>query len=128
MFQEAHAHIPSISAWLKCSYQHHSSPHLGDQTILSCCGVQQGDPLGPLGFALALQPVIEQISQEVPGLLINAWFLDDSPLCGSPSDLFSVLSIIEAEGPSRGLFLNRSKSPLNATPPCGFTSPGNSYF
>ena len=120
MFQEAHACIPSISAWLECSYQHQSSLHFGDQTILSCCGVQQGDPLDPLGFALALQPVIEQISREVPGLLINAWFLDNGTLCGSPSDLCAALSIIEAEGPSRGLFLNHNKSqlvvPPNATP------------
>ncbi|CAI8020295.1 hypothetical protein GBAR_LOCUS12142, partial [Geodia barretti] len=26
----------------------------------SCCGVQQGDPLGPLAFALVLHPIIEK--------------------------------------------------------------------
>ena len=30
-------------------------------------------------------------------------------ICGSPSDLLKALSIIESEGPSRGLVLNRSK-------------------
>lgn len=39
-------------------------------TILSRCGVQ--DPLSPLGFALSLQPIVEKIREEVPGLLINA--------------------------------------------------------
>ena len=51
------------------------------------CGVQQGDPLGPLGFALALHPIIERIQAEVPGLLANAWYLDDGTLCGSPDNL-----------------------------------------
>ena len=81
-----------------------------EHTILCCCGVQQGDPLGPLGFALALQPIIEKIKREVPGLLLNAWYLNDGTLCGSPTDLCCALAIIEAEGPPCGLFLNRSKS------------------
>ena len=33
--------------------------------ILSCCGVQ-GDPLGPLGFALVLHSVIEKITHSFP--------------------------------------------------------------
>ena len=80
--------------------------------ILSRCGVQQGDPLGPLGFALTLQPIVERIKTEVPGLKINAWYLDDGTLCGSPADLAAALSIVEQDGPTRGLYLNRSKSLL----------------
>ena len=38
----------------------------------SCCGVQQGDPLGPLGFVLTLNPIIERIKVEVPTLALNA--------------------------------------------------------
>lgn len=56
--------------------------HLRDYTIHSCCGVQQGEPLGPLEFAFTLHPIIEKIKQEVPGLLINARYLDDGTLCG----------------------------------------------
>ena len=81
-------------------------------TLLSCCGVQQGDPLGPLGFALALQPIVEKVKKKVPGLLINVWYLDDGTLCGSAEDLLKALAIIEEEGPSRGLNLNRAKSLL----------------
>ena len=103
---------PGISAWMECCYGAQPTLHLGDNTILSKCGVQQGDPLGPLGFALTLHPVIERIHQEVPGLRINAWYLDDGTLVGSPSDLKAALQIIETEGPDRGLHLNRSKSLL----------------
>ena len=114
MFQEVRARIPSMAAWIECCYGSQPILRLGDHSILSCCGVQQGDPLGPLGFALALHPIIETIKEEVPGLLINAWYLDDGTLSGSLSDLSRALAIIESEGPSRGLFLNRAKSLLHS--------------
>ena len=99
------ARIPSMSAWMESCYGSQPILRLGDQSILSCCGVQQGDPLGPLGFALALHPIIELIQQNVPDLLINAWYLDDGIFCGSASDLCAALAIIESEGPPRGLHL-----------------------
>ena len=46
------------------------------------------------------------------GLNINAWYLDDGTLCGSAADLSAALAIIEEDGPSRGLKLNRKKSLL----------------
>ena len=102
--------IPTISSWLESSYGLQPNLLLGNQTIPSCGGVQQGDPLGPLGFALVLHPIIEKIRESVPGLLINVWYLDDGTLCGTQQDLAAALAIIEAEGPPRGLFLNRVKS------------------
>ena len=116
IFDEVRAHIPSITAWMECSYGSKPILLLGDQSILSCCRVQQGDPLGPLDFSLALHPIVRRIKDEVPGLLINTWFLDDSTLCGSPEDLSKALSIIESEGPPNGLFLNRAKSLIFAPP------------
>ena len=58
--------------------------------IHSCCGVQQGDPLGPLGFALTLHPIVERIKAEVPDLLLNALYLDDGMLVGFSVDLIEV--------------------------------------
>ena len=112
MFEEIRAHIPPLAAWMESCYGAQPILHLGDNQILSRCGVQQGDPLGPLGFALTLQPIVEKIKTEVPGLNINTWYLDDGTLCGSPSELTAALSIVEQEGPSRGLNLNHSKSLL----------------
>ena len=99
--------IPSLSIWLEFCYSCRSLLHFGDHTINSICGVQQGDPLGPLGFVLTLHPIIEKVKSEVPGLLGNSWYLDI--LCGSPDDLNLALSII---APTRGLSLNPSKSLL----------------
>ena len=112
MFDEIRERIPSLSPWMESCYGCRSILHLGEEKILSCCGVQQGDPLGPLGFALALQPVVERIKAEVPGLKLNAWYLDDGTLCGPPSDLLAALRIVEQDGPPRGLKLNHAKSLL----------------
>ena len=128
MFQEVRSRIPSMAAWVESCYGSQPLLYLGDDKIFSSCGVQQGDPLGLLCFALTLHPVVEQIKREVPGLLINAWYLDDGTLCGSPRDICSALTIIESHGPSRGLLLNKSKSllfvPADATLPDHVLPPG----
>ena len=106
MFKEARSRIPSLSTWLELCYSRPSLLHFGDHTINSICGVQQGDPLGPLGFALTLHPIIVKVKSEVPGLL------DAGTPCGSPDDLNLALSIIEELTPTWGLSLNHSKSLL----------------
>ena len=60
--------------------------------ISSSCGVQQGDPLGPLLFSLALKPIIDKIQALNPRL--NLWYLDDGVIVGSPELLQSVWDII----------------------------------
>ena len=112
MFAETRIHIPTLSAWMESCYSCQPFLLLGKESIRSCCGVQQGDPLGPLGFALTLHPLIKKIKAEVPGLSLNAWYLDDGTLMGCPQDLASALHIIERDGPSLGLHLNRRKSLL----------------
>ena len=73
-----------LSAWIEYCYFGQPVLHLGDGVIHSCTCVQQGDPLGPLGFALTLHPVIEQIKAEALSLNMNAWYLDDGTLMGPP--------------------------------------------
>ncbi|CAI8046120.1 hypothetical protein GBAR_LOCUS25494, partial [Geodia barretti] len=123
LFHEVRTRIPTISSWMECSYGFQPNLLLENQTIPSCCGVQQGDPLGPLGFALVLHPIVEKIRESVPGLLINVWYLDDGTLCGTQQDLAAALAIIEAEGPPRGLFLNRGKSFIHAPDNSSITHP-----
>ena len=110
LFREVWEHTRGISAWMECSYRAQPLLHISDHTLYICCGVQQGDPLG---FALALHPIVRRIQHQVPSLLINSYmYLDHGTLCGSRDDLAATLSIIiEAEGPARGLVLNWSKSP-----------------
>ena len=112
MFEEVRTHVPGLAAWVESCYGAEPLLHFGEHTILSRCGVQQGDPLGPLCFALSLHPIVERIKREVPHLLINAWYLDDGTLCGSPDDLLRALKIVEEDGPAKGLNLNMLKSLL----------------
>ena len=112
MFVECRRRLPGLSAWLESCYSCHPLLHLGKDVIHSCCGVQQGDPLGPLGFSLTLHPIVERIKAEVPSLALNAWYLDDGTLMGPPEGLSAALDIVERDGPSLGLHLNRGKSLL----------------
>ena len=112
MFEEIRTRIQPLAPWMESCYGAQPILHLGDNQILSRCGVQQGDPLGSLGFALTLQPIMERIKTEVPGLKTNAWYLEDGTLCGSPVDLAAALSIVEQDGSTCRLNVNRSKSLL----------------
>ena len=112
MFEEFRAHIPGLSAWMESCYSCHPFLYLGSHTILSCCGVQQGDPLGLLGFALILHSIVERIRAAALNLTLNAWYLDDGILVGSYREIAAALNIIKSDGPPVGLNLNRAKSLL----------------
>ena len=58
MFEEIRSRIPSLSRWVESCYGAQPILHFGWHTVLSCCGVQQGDPLC---FAFTLQPIIEKL-------------------------------------------------------------------
>ena len=73
-------------------------------TACSDCGVQQRDSLDPLGFAIRIQPIVERIKAEVPGLILNLF--DDGTPMGSVDDLATTLNITEPDGPAVGTFFN----------------------
>ncbi|XP_026450840.1 uncharacterized protein LOC113350960 [Papaver somniferum] len=75
----------------------------------SALGVQQGDPLGPLLFALTLHPLVKTIASQCK-LDLHAWYLDDGTIIGDTLEVAKALSIIETEGPCRGLHLNVKKT------------------
>ncbi|KAL5499769.1 hypothetical protein EMCRGX_G011229 [Ephydatia muelleri] len=83
-------------------------------TISSASGVQQGDPLGPLLFALVLQSVLRQLAADpqCQQLLFNAWYLDDGALAGPGSAVLRALEVLGTEGKPNGLILNQSKCEL----------------
>ena len=79
----------------------------GNYIIHSCKGVQQGDPLGPLLFCLAIQDLITTLKSE-----FNVFYLDDGTLDGSLEDIKSDLTHLKELAPNFGLKLNCSKSEL----------------
>ena len=83
----------------------------GNSYIFSKEGVQQGDPLGPFLFALAIAPLVSRLGT-IENLPLNRWYLDDGALGGPESALREAFDIISAEGPALGLFVNAKKCEL----------------
>ena len=77
-------------------------------TIPCMQGVHQGDPLGPLLFAILLQPILIEL-QELYGLRLSAWYLGNGTLFGTRTALSQAWDVIATQH-SRGLVLNQEKS------------------
>ena len=104
--------IPELLAYVDWIYGDHAKIYVGNDIIDCTAGVQQGDPLGPLLFAMGLQPIVEQIQRECPNLLMNAWYLDDGTLVGKTEDVFKAFTILCQMSPEYGLELNLKKCEL----------------
>jgi Reverse transcriptase (RNA-dependent DNA polymerase) len=106
-----HKFLPPIWNIVNYLYSGQSLLRIGnsDETILSCAGVQQGCPLAPILFGLALRELTTTIATEVPELALNSWYLDDGHLSGKAPDLMKCLAIIETAGSDLGLKLNLAK-------------------
>jgi len=73
----------------------------------SAIGVQQGDPLGPALFALAIHRVTSEVKSD-----LNAWYLDDGCIGGDPQTVPRNAAIIRNGLSSVGLEINNSKCEL----------------
>ena len=77
----------------------------GPHRIQSACGVQQGDPLGPLLFSLGIHEMASGLNSE-----LNIWYLDDVTLMGDPQEVLRDLRKLQTESREIGLELNNDKS------------------
>jgi len=111
-----HKHLPELYHWVEWCYADDTHLVYGDFILKSREGVQQGDPLGPLLFALVIHTVLSRIKSEVPGLNLNLWYLDDGSLAGRPEDVLRALEILKEEGPRQGIKLNPSKCEIISHP------------
>ncbi|XP_026391877.1 uncharacterized protein LOC113287356 isoform X2 [Papaver somniferum] len=109
IIKEVRAHCPSISHWVEFCYAKPAKLYYLKSVRSSAKGVQHGDPLDPLLFALALHPLIEKIAAQCT-LDLHAWYLDDGTMVGDTMEVSKALKIIQEEGPSYGLHLNISKT------------------
>nr|GEX39533.1 hypothetical protein [Tanacetum cinerariifolium] len=111
LLEETRVRCPSISPWVEFCYARPAMLYYDDSVLWSCQWVQQGDPLGPLLFALALHPLVQTINQSCE-LTLQAWYLDDGTIVGDTLMVAKALDIIKIDGPARGLFLNVDKTEL----------------
>ena len=92
-------HFPDLYKWVEWCHETESCLTYGSQTIPSAEGVQQGDPLGPLLFSLAIQYLATSVINELPEELpLHVWYLDDGVLAGKASLIRHALDVIAHEG------------------------------
>ena len=67
ILRETRRHLPEIEPWVKLCYRSRQDPKLwsGTFTFDSHTGIQQGDPPGPLLFALALNPAVKELRDRI---------------------------------------------------------------
>ena len=95
---------PNIYPFVYSSYLAPSILQWESQQTLSLEGVQQGDPLGPLLFFLALHKHCQRLSSE-----LHILYLDDVTIGGSCQSILND-SPVMMEAADLGLNLNRAKS------------------
>ncbi|CAK9023307.1 Retrotransposable element SLACS 132 kDa protein (ORF2) [Includes: Reverse transcriptase] [Durusdinium trenchii] len=105
-------HFPSLSRWATWCYQRPTRLQFADWVVESKAGVQQGDPLGPLFFPAAIQPLAQDLRNT--GLDLAVHYLDDGILAGDVAAVSQALRLVEARAANIGLILNLAKSELVA--------------
>lgn len=67
IYHQLEEHLPGLVPLFRFIYARPSNIYFNDGSRAAVCGtgVKQGDPLGPLYFSLALQPVLVTLSQQV---------------------------------------------------------------
>jgi hypothetical protein len=127
IYSQLEIHLPGLIPFFRFIYARPSHIHFNDGTLAAVCGtgVKQGDPLGPLYFALALQPVLVRLSTNI----INApaantltthpshhrsvlAFLDDITLLAPRYVLRDAVDFLRRQAGRIGLELNTRKSVL----------------
>ncbi|XP_056686000.1 uncharacterized protein [Spinacia oleracea] len=111
MLREVQRRCPSLSPWVEFCFVRPARLYYEGSVLLSSQGVQQGDPLGPLLFALTLHPLIHLINEKC-NLDFMAWYLDDGTIIGETALVSSALQVITTEGPAMGLHLNVEKTEI----------------
>ena len=110
MLEAVHAHVPEIYNFCFLAYEDPSILSFQGLFVSSEEGAQQGDPLGPLMFALALHPILSNLRCE-----FVAGYLDDVTAGGDLASLETDLVYLRDAAAKIGLLLNDKKCEIIST-------------
>ena len=118
--EQCRHHFPGLSPWAEWCYAKPSKLYFGSETLSSEKGVQQGDPIGPLLFALALQPLLRDLNggRSDQGLELVYSYLDDLILAGDQRVVAGAFHFLKAAASQIGLEFNTAK--CEVIPAAGF--------
>jgi hypothetical protein len=100
--------FPGMFGWVQYCYGVGAQLFVGPESVVASSGCQQGDPLGPLLFALVLQPMLVRLQEEF-GLTVGA-YLDDVTVAGPTHRVSEAVQWLRDEGPRHGLHMSPSKT------------------
>jgi hypothetical protein len=100
-----HRICPSIAATLTNLYREDANLYVQNETVHSCEGVMQGDPLAMAMFALGVTPLI----RELQGIR-QIWFADDAASGGSLESVYRWWNKLMEIGPRYGYHPNPKKT------------------
>ena len=128
ILRAVHEDFPALAPWADWCYGSPSLLFLGKQTLRSECGVQRGDPLGPLLFSLALQRCAETARRSLRELAQDAdleltfFYLDDGCAAGDRQAVARFLHLVVAELAAVGLNLSTGPGKCEVVPAAGADS------
>ena len=102
---------PATFNFLRFAYTEQAPLFTGGRILWSKEGTHQGCPLGPLGFALGIHQVLQELAK-TPGVDWQTWYLDDGILFGDAQHIAHALQLVQMRMASRGLQLNLHKCEL----------------
>jgi hypothetical protein len=108
--QAVREHFPALYDYAVAAYGEDTLLLFAGTFLASRAGVQQGDPLGPLLFSLALALLLQHV--ETDGLELNAWYLDDGTVGGRSLTVRRFVNSLRSVSAEHGLQLNLSKCEL----------------
>ena len=110
IFEELQAGFPELVPWFVFCY--------GQESRLMCQGrvlpfggaqgVQQGDPLGPFLFSIAMRRCCKRLLTDLPSSL-SVWYLDDGTVVGPEKDVVQAWNIVQEEAKRVDLKVNVKK-------------------